>query len=62
MTVPGLISTPDRRVRVFVSSTLTELAAERDAARDVIAGLHLTPVMLSSGPGRIRRASSTGLI
>ena len=49
MTVPGLISTPDRRVRVFVSSTLTELAAERDAARDAITGLHLTPVMFELG-------------
>jgi hypothetical protein len=43
MTITGPISTPDRRVRVFVSSTLTELAAERDAARDAITGLHLTP-------------------
>lgn len=42
MTIPGPISTPDRRVRVFVSSTLTELAAERAAARDAITGLHLT--------------------
>src|ERR1700729_243404 len=49
MTVPGLISTPDRRVRVFVSSTLTELATERDAARDAITGLHLTPVMFELG-------------
>jgi predicted ATPase len=49
MTVPGPISTPDRRVRVFVSSTLTELATERDAARDAITGLHLTPVMFELG-------------
>ena len=49
MTIPGPISTPDRRVRVFVSSTLTELAAERAAARDAIAGLHLTPVMFELG-------------
>ena len=40
-TLPGMpgetapeISTPDRRVRVFVSSTLQELADERRAARD----------------------------
>lgn len=40
-----LISTPDRRVRVFVSSTLGELAPERSAARTAIESLHLTPVM-----------------
>jgi hypothetical protein len=45
MTIPAHISTPDRRVRVFVSSTLRELIAERTAARDAITGLHLTPVM-----------------
>jgi predicted ATPase len=43
------ISTPDRRVRVFVSSTLQELAAERTAARSAITGLHLTPVMFELG-------------
>jgi hypothetical protein len=43
------ISTPDRRVRVFVSSTLQELAAERNAARSAITGLHLTPVMFELG-------------
>ena len=40
---------PDRRVRVFVSSTLQELAAERTAARRAISGLHLTPVMFELG-------------
>ena len=30
------IRTPDQRVRVFVSSTLSELAAERAAARTAI--------------------------
>lgn len=40
-----LISTPDRRVRVFVSSTLGELATERSAVRAAIESLHLTPVM-----------------
>jgi predicted ATPase len=49
MTIPALISTPDRRVRVFVSSTLQELAPERAAARDSITGLHLTPVMFELG-------------
>jgi predicted ATPase/class 3 adenylate cyclase len=41
----NLISTPDRRVRVFVSSTLGELAPERSAARTAIESLHLTPIM-----------------
>jgi predicted ATPase len=43
------ILTPDRRVRVFVSSTLNELRDERDAARRAIEGLHLTPVMFEAG-------------
>jgi hypothetical protein len=41
----GRIATPDRRVRVFVSSTLEELAQERQAARAAISGLRLNPVM-----------------
>ncbi|MFY9931357.1 MAG: DUF4062 domain-containing protein [Streptosporangiaceae bacterium] len=49
MTIPAHISTPDRRVRVFVSSTLQELATERAAARDAITGLHLSPVMFELG-------------
>jgi hypothetical protein len=44
-----LIRTPDQRVRVFVSSTLQELAAERAAARTAITRLHLTPVMFELG-------------
>jgi predicted ATPase len=44
-----LIATHDRRVRVFVSSTLVELAPERVAARDAIARLRLTPVMFELG-------------
>ena len=43
------IRTPDQRVRVFVSSTLRELAAERAAARTAITRLHLTPVMFELG-------------
>jgi two-component system response regulator DesR len=55
------IRTPDQRVRVFVSSTLAELAAERDAARAAIARLHLTPVLFEMGarphpPQRLYRA------
>src|SRR5262249_37233230 len=40
-----LIRTPDQRLRVFVSSTLQELAAERQAVRDAVAGLRLVPRM-----------------
>ena len=43
------IRTPDQRVRVFVSSTLHELAHERAAARGAIEALRLTPVMFEIG-------------
>src|SRR5215469_8870801 len=43
------IRTPDQRVRVFVSSTLTELAAERQAVRDAVTRLRLVPVMFELG-------------
>src|SRR5437667_5853137 len=43
------IRTPDQRVRVFVSSTLDELAPERVAAREAIAQLRLTPVLFELG-------------
>jgi hypothetical protein len=43
------IQTPDRRVRVFVSPTLQELAEERSAARSAIQHLRLTPVMFELG-------------
>jgi predicted ATPase len=43
------IRTPDQRVRVFVSSTLEELAAERAAVREAITELRLTPVLFESG-------------
>jgi predicted ATPase len=45
----GVIRTPDQRLRVFVSSTLGELAAERQAVRDAVAGLRLVPVMFELG-------------
>src|SRR5215475_4139383 len=45
----GVILTPDQRVRVFISSTLGELAAERVAARRAVTGLHLVPVFYESG-------------
>jgi hypothetical protein len=41
--------TPDQRVRVFISSTLEELAQEQAAARRAIARLHLVPVWYESG-------------
>jgi len=47
--IPVLIRTPDQRVRVFVSSTLDELAPERAAAREAISQLHLTPVFFEAG-------------
>src|SRR6266516_2274226 len=46
---PPMIRTPDQRVRVFVSSTLDELAPERAAAREAITQLRLTPVLFESG-------------
>ena len=46
---PGLIRTPDQRLRVFVSSTLKELASERRAARGAIEQLALAPVMFELG-------------
>jgi predicted ATPase len=46
---PSLIRTPDQRIRVFVSSTLRELAAERVAAGRAIARMRLTPTMFESG-------------
>ena len=44
-----VIRTPDQRVRVFVSSTLDELAPERAAAREAITQLRLTPVLFEAG-------------
>jgi predicted ATPase len=44
-----LILTPDQRVRVFVSSTLEELAEERAAVRRAVESLRLAPVMFELG-------------
>ncbi len=44
-----MIRTPDQRVRVFVSSTMHELAAERAAAVEAIRNLRLTPVLFELG-------------
>src|SRR4026208_239611 len=43
------IRTPDQRLRVFVSSTLVELADERAAVSRAITSLRLTPVMFELG-------------
>jgi predicted ATPase/class 3 adenylate cyclase len=45
----AVILTPDQRLRVFISSTLEELAEERAAARRAIRRLHLVPVWYESG-------------
>jgi hypothetical protein len=39
-----VIRTPDQRLRVFVSSTLGELADERRAASRANSALRLTPI------------------
>src|SRR2546423_1641337 len=49
MAETDMIRTPDQRVRVFVSSTLQELAAERRAVRDAVTTLRLVPVMFELG-------------
>ena len=45
----SVILTPDQRLRVFVSSTLEELADERLAARRAVERLRLAPVMFELG-------------
>ena len=44
-----VIKTPDQRLRVFVSSTLQELAEERVSVKDAIISLNLIPVMFELG-------------
>jgi predicted ATPase len=44
-----MIRTPDRRLRVFVSSTMGELSTERRAVSRAISALRLTPVMFEAG-------------
>jgi predicted ATPase/Tfp pilus assembly protein PilF len=46
---PAVIRTPDQRLRVFVSSTLQELAEERAAVKAAIERLHLSPVLFELG-------------
>ncbi|MGY1823834.1 DUF4062 domain-containing protein [Geodermatophilus sp. SYSU D00079] len=46
---PTPIATPDQRLRVFVSSTMEELAAERRAVRAAVTRMRLTPVLFELG-------------
>lgn len=46
---PGRIRTPDQRLRVFVSSTLGELAEERRILRAAIENMQMFPVMFETG-------------
>ena len=43
------IKTPDQRVRVFISSTIQELAGERKAVTDAVSKLRLIPVLFELG-------------
>src|SRR5688572_28857739 len=45
----SVIRTPDQRIRVFVSSTLRELADERRVVRSAIERMRLAPVMFELG-------------
>ena len=57
----AIIRTPDQRVRVFISSTLDELAPERQAAREAIAQLRLTAPIQAAIVVRNRRNVDPGL-
>src|SRR5262245_30441357 len=46
---PLRIRTPDQRLRVFISSTLGELAEERQAVRASVEQLRLTAIMFELG-------------
>jgi predicted ATPase len=45
----SFIRTPDQHLRVFVSSTLGELAEEREAVRQGLLALRVVPVMFEAG-------------
>ncbi|MDB5074099.1 MAG: ATPase-like protein, partial [Chloroflexi bacterium] len=49
LSAPAAIRTPDQRLRVFISSTLEELAPERAAAKEAVEQLRLTPVLFEAG-------------
>ena len=55
---PGhVILTPDFQLRVFISSTLKEMEAERRAVQAAVRAMHLAPVMFGA---RGATASCTG--
>ncbi len=49
MTVASPIRTPDQRLRIFISSTIGELAPERDAVDAAVRSLRLAPVRFELG-------------
>jgi predicted ATPase len=49
VSLPGLTSSGVQRLRVFISTTIGELAEERAAAAEAIAGLLLAPVLFELG-------------
>ncbi|HSL27100.1 MAG TPA: DUF4062 domain-containing protein [Acidimicrobiia bacterium] len=49
MVTPSNIRTPDQRLRVFVSSTIQELAPERALVRNAIASMRLSPILFEMG-------------
>jgi Domain of unknown function (DUF4062) len=49
MAETDVIRTPDKRVRVFVSSAQQELATERRAVQDAVTRLRLVPLMFELG-------------
>jgi len=51
MAETDVIRTPDQRLRVFVSSTLQELAAERQAVRDAVTRLRLVLPAIAAALG-----------
>jgi hypothetical protein len=59
---PAVIRTPDQRLRVFVSSTLQELADERAAVKAAISRLRLAPVLFELGARPHPRVNSTAPI
>jgi hypothetical protein len=46
---PVSIRTPDQRLRVFVSSSLDDLPDERQAVREAVESMRMTPVMFELG-------------
>ena len=54
-------TTPDQRVRVFVSSTLHELETERRSAKESINKLRFIPLLFELVPAPILQADLPGL-